>query len=261
MKFMGIVGRLAFAAFLISLVVGLVAAFGTRLHLWDYQTGLFGIFPFCLYAGAAGLVLGVLWSIAALFLNIGTASGYAVVGFLGSLAIMALPAYTLYMVDLIHAIPPIHDISTDTEHAPQFVALLHNRPGATNPPDYDGPKLVRTDDGKTHTTSALQKKYYLDIRTLQDFYKPPVLFHRALAAANAMGWNVVAAQPAQDGGRIEATSTALFFGNTDDIVIRVKPSGIGASLDIRSKSRVGTTDFGANAAHIRAFAKKLASIG
>jgi uncharacterized protein (DUF1499 family) len=76
-----------------------------------------------------------------------------------------------------------------------------------------------------------------------------------------MGWNVVAAQPAQDGGRIEATSTALFFGNTDDIVIRVKPSGIGASLDIRSKSRVGTTDFGANAAHIRAFAKKLASIG
>jgi hypothetical protein len=102
------------------------------------------IFPFCLYAGAAGVAWASCGPSPRCSSTSAPASGYAVVGLLGSLAIMALPAYTaLYMVDLIHAIPPIHDISTDTEYAPQFVALLHNRPGATNPPDYDGPKLVK----------------------------------------------------------------------------------------------------------------------
>ncbi len=76
-----------------------------------------------------------------------------------------------------------------------------------------------------------------------------------------MGWNIVAAEPASDGGRIEATDTTLFFGFTDDIVIRVKPSGMGARLDIRSKSRVGISDLGTNAARIRAFVKKLANTG
>src|SRR5580692_3259079 len=59
MRFMSIVGRLAFAAFVLSLVVGLVAAFGTRFHVWGFQVGLLKIFPFCLYLGLAGLALGV----------------------------------------------------------------------------------------------------------------------------------------------------------------------------------------------------------
>jgi len=70
-----------------------------------------------------------------------------------------------------------------------------------------------------------------------------------------MGWNVVAVTPKE--GRIEATATSFWFGLTDDIVIRVKPAGIGARLDIRSKSRVGQSDFGANARRIRAFIERL----
>ena len=61
MRFMSIVGKLAFAAFLVSLLMGLVAAFGTRFHLWDFQVGLLKIFPFCLYAGIAGFVLGEIY--------------------------------------------------------------------------------------------------------------------------------------------------------------------------------------------------------
>jgi uncharacterized protein (DUF1499 family) len=258
---MDIVGKLAFAAFLIALVVGLVAALGTHFHAWRYETGMFGIFPIALYSGAAGILLGLAWALAAFFLNAGTASTYGVAGLVGSLIIMANPLYLLFMVDVAHEIPPIHDITTDTEHPPEFVALLRERAGATNGPDYDGPKLVRTFDGKMRTVSSLEKKYYdaMDIRPYANFYKAKELFRRALDAANAMGWTIVAAVPSPEGGRIEATDTSFFFGTTDDIVIRVEPSGIGARLDIRSKSREGDNDFGANAAHIKAYMKRLSS--
>src|SRR5438105_3858169 len=80
MRFMGIVGKLAFAAFLLSLVVGLVASFGTRFHLWGFEVGLLKIFPFCLYFGLAGLALGIVWAVSALFMNSGSGAGYAVAG-------------------------------------------------------------------------------------------------------------------------------------------------------------------------------------
>lgn len=261
MRFVSIVGKLAFAAFLISLVVGLTAAFGTRYHLWDFQIGLLKIFPICLFAGLAGLLLGIVWAVGALFLNSGAAAFYGVVGLVGSLVVLALPLYNIYMVEVAHAIPSIHDISTDTEHPPQFVALLHDRPGAMNPPDYDGPKSVKADDGKMRTTAQLQKIYYSDIKPVGVLGTTPAkLYQRALAAARAMGWHIVATDSSPDGGRIEASDTTFFFGFTDDIVIRVEPSGkMGARLDIRSKSRVGMSDLGKNAARIRAYEKTLAN--
>jgi len=262
MRFMAIVGRLAFAAFAIALVLGLVAASGTHFHVWDYQTGVYGILPFCLYAGAAGIVLGAMWALSALFLNASTASGYGVTGLIGSLLVMAVPLYTMYLLWIVHAIPPIHDISTDTEHPPEFVALLKDRSGAPNPPGYDGPVLATTYDGKTRSTSQLQKLFYSDIKTQGLLgMTPQAVFQRALRAARAMGWRIVAAVPGKDGGRIEATHTSFFFGQTQDIEIRITRSGMGFLLDIRSKSRVGSTDFGINAANIRSYVKTFASTG
>jgi uncharacterized protein (DUF1499 family) len=167
--------------------------------------------------------------------------------------VLSLPLYDLYVAK---TSPPIHDISTDIEHPPQFQALLPLRKNAVNGPEYDGPKLVKMPDGTTHTTSWLQRKYYGDIHTIAILTSPEKLFNRALEAAKDMGWNIVAVAP--DEGRIEATDTSLFFGFTDDIVIRVRPSGMGAKLDIRSKSRVGVSDVGKNAARIREFEKTLA---
>lgn len=259
-RLMSILARLAFAAFLISLSVGFVAGLGTRLHLFGYATGFIGIFPFCPYAALAGVVLGFAWALGALITNIGTAAGYAVAGLAGSLALLAVPLYDYVMVEIVHAIPPIHDISTDTEHPPAFVALLSEREGAANPPGYDGPKLVKTYDGSLSTTMALQKKYYSDIHSIGVLIPPAKLFGRALDAAQAMDWQIVAAVPDAQGGRIEAISRSFLFGLVDDIVIRVKPAGMGARIDIRSKSRDGDNDLGRNAADIRAFAKKLAEM-
>jgi len=65
----------------------------------------------------------------------------------------------------------------------------------------------------------------------------------------------VAATPEK--GTIEATETTFWFGFKDDVVIRIRPEGAGSRVDVRSKSRVGKSDLGANAARIRRFAAAL----
>jgi len=84
---------------------------------------------------------------------------------------------------------------------------------------------------------------------------PAAAFDRALGAAREMGWEIVAAVPADN--RIEATATTLLFGFKDDIVIHITPAGNGSRIDVRSVSRVGRSDLGANARRIRSFLGKL----
>ena len=43
----------------------------------------------------------------------------------------------------------------------------------------------------------------------------------------------------------------------DDVVIRIRSHESGTCLDIRSASRVGSSDFGANARRIRTFLSEL----
>ena len=254
MKFLGVAGRLAFAAFLASLLIGLTASFGTRLGYWNYRVGLYEIFPYCLYIGVAALVIGLVWVVTALAANKATGLRYGLTGFVGAIIVLVVP-----LSDYLDSYgkPPIHDISTDVEHPPEFASLVLQRQGATNPPDYDGAKRV-TMDGKSYTVTQLQKKYYADIHTIGRLgISPEQLFNHALAAARALGWTIVAVAP--DEGRIEATYTSFFFGFVSDIVIRVKPSGLGARVDIRAKSRVGEADGGTNAGLIRAYVKQLAT--
>jgi len=69
-----------------------------------------------------------------------------------------------------------------------------------------------------------------------------------------MGWEIVASDASA--GRIEATATTAWFGFKDDVVVRVRPEAAGSRIDVRSVSRVGRSDVGANAARIRAFLEK-----
>jgi uncharacterized protein (DUF1499 family) len=48
------------------------------------------------------------------------------------------------------------------------------------------------------------------------------------------------------------------MGFREDVIIRVRPSGRGAVVDIRSASRFGRHDFGSNAARVRALRAELA---
>jgi len=60
-----------------------------------------------------------------------------------------------------------------------------------------------------------------------------------------------------DLGIVEATATTFWFGFKDDVVIRVRPTRTGSKVDVRSVSRVGQSDLGANAARILDILSKL----
>jgi uncharacterized protein (DUF1499 family) len=57
----------------------------------------------------------------------------------------------------------------------------------------------------------------------------------------------------QAAGIVEATATTFWFGFKDDVVVRIRETQQGSKLDLRSVSRVGQSDIGANAARIQTF--------
>ena len=89
MRVLDVVARLSGAAFAVALLVGLTAAFGTRLEFWSWRFGLFGLFPWSLYAGIAGAALGLAWALGAFFSNTGRGARYGVIGLAGSIAVIA----------------------------------------------------------------------------------------------------------------------------------------------------------------------------
>ena len=76
-------------------------------------------------------------------------------------------------------------------------------------------------------------------------------FDHALAVAAELGWEVY--HQDRNAGVIEAVDTTAIMAFKDDIVIRLRTNADGTLVDIRSVSRVGISDLGANAARIRAF--------
>jgi uncharacterized protein (DUF1499 family) len=158
------------------------------------------------------------------------------------LGVAAIPAYWLHKA---RDAPPIHDISTDLGDPPNFVAVLPRRGDRANPVDHGGAAVAEA-----------QRRAYPDIQPLTIGLAPAEAFALALHVARAMGWEIVAQDAAN--GRIEATATTLWFGFKDDVVVRVLPSGSGSRIDVRSLSRVGVGDAGANAQRIREYFARLA---
>ena len=141
------------------------------------------------------------------------------------------------------SVPPIHDITTDTRNPPQFlpdVVALRSAAHASNSTVYGGARVA-----------ALQRKAYPDIRPMLFGLPAAQVFSGALRGVKAMGWKLDSEYPSL--GIIEASSTTLWFGFTDDIVIRIEPLSVGSRLDIRSESRIGGSDIGRNAARILRF--------
>jgi uncharacterized protein (DUF1499 family) len=142
--------------------------------------------------------------------------------------------------------PHLNDITTDPANVPAMVVTRQMRQGALNPPTYPA------------DNAALQRAAYPDIAPIVLAVPPAEVFRRVDRIAMAMGWEIVARAPAD--GRIEAVDTSPWFGLQDDIVVRIRPEGAsGSRIDIRSKSRIGDSDFGANARRVQAFIEKVKS--
>ena len=142
--------------------------------------------------------------------------------------------------------PPIHDITTDIENPPAFVAAVAlNAPGRT---DYEGPALAER-----------QRAAYPDLRPAELSVAPADAFRGALAVVRRMGWELLATDP--DTFRIEATDRSFWFGFEDDVVVRITAAGeTGSRVDVRSLSRVGVGDLGVNAQRVREFLEALAEV-
>jgi uncharacterized protein (DUF1499 family) len=145
-------------------------------------------------------------------------------------------------------VPPIHDITTDTEDPPRFVAIAPLRENASNPVAYD---TEQTDE---------QREAYPDIRTLVMPKRIDEAFAIAMDAVKAEGLKLVEINPGE--GRIEATETVPLFGFKDDVVIRMRNAhNVATVIDIRSKSRVGRSDLGFNARRIRSLLQRMEEEG
>lgn len=144
--------------------------------------------------------------------------------------VLALPA---------RRVPPINDISTDLEDPPRFLetvsAVEYADRGAGYPVEFAQP----------------QQAAYPDLGPIRLAEPPEAAYARAQRTAQALGWEIVRADPAAL--ELEASDTSRIFRFVDDVAVRVRPDGAGSRVDVRSRSRVGRSDVGANAARIRAF--------
>jgi hypothetical protein len=235
---MGFLTRLALIVAAAGAVMLLAAGPGTRLGVWDFRTG-FALLRWAAYAGAAGALLAIIALFAA------RPRGTALAAVLAALVTGAVTfAVPLEFRQRAQRLPAIHDITTDTEDPPAFVAVLPLRAVAPNSTEYGGEAIA-----------AQQRAAYPEIATKALALDAAACFERALAAARDAGWDIVAAD--RPHGRIEATDTTFWFGFKDDVVVRVQGRGRECRVDVRSVSRVGRSDVGANAARIRDYLGRL----
>ena len=229
---------LGLALSIAALAAALLAGLGTRVELWDFRTG-FRVLRWAAGAGLVGVGIAVVAGIASLRNRSNLV--IAVVAILIGGAVAYIP---WSWKRLGQRVPPIHDITTDTDDPPAFDAILPLRADAPNPAEYGGPEIAEQ-----------QRVAYPDVRPLRLDADPGATFERALEAARGLGWEIVAAEP--DRGRIEAVATTRLFGFKDDDVVRIRDLEGGSVVDVRSVSRVGVSDIGTNARRIRKYLGRL----
>ncbi|SMH38554.1 DUF1499 domain-containing protein [Maritimibacter sp. HL-12] len=131
---------------------------------------------------------------------------------------------------------PINDISTDTDDPPVFWFTA-------TPSDYPA------------ENTGPQRAAYPDVRPLDLPVAADEAFAAALALVENHGWEVLSADPAES--QIEAIATSRLFGFEDEVAIRITKTDTGTRIDMRSRSRLGQIDRGANARRIEAYLEKL----
>ncbi|MEI2384192.1 DUF1499 domain-containing protein [Breoghania sp. JC706] len=211
-----------------------VIVIGTLLHRGGHidATSLFAI----LAAGFLLALLGVAAGVAALvavWRDGARGTGEAVRGlFFGLIALspaLAVAGGAIYY-------PRLTDVSTDL----------------ANPPPV-GPAGAQADPAGD-LKPDLQHAAYPDIVPRRFPVGTAQLFRAVEQVIKERGWTVASQlAPAMndDPATIRVEAHSLVLGLVDDLTVRILPDPVGARLDIRSASRVGAHDLGANARRIR----------
>jgi uncharacterized protein (DUF1499 family) len=235
LRHLPVLAALLAAAAVVLLALGPV---GWRAGWWHFRFAFQTLMPWAAYCGIAALAV----SAVALLFGRSRIERRGVAVAVVAFAVGLLIAYVPWHYDRMRtAVPPIHDITTDPDNPPAFAAVVAARTAdGGNPATYEGAKIAEQ-----------QRQAYPDIAPVSLTLPLAAAFNRALDAAQRMGWTIVAAD--DTAGRIEASDRSRWFGFTDDIVIRITPSGSGSRVDVRSSARLGRSDFGVNATRVRAY--------
>ncbi len=237
--------RLAMIGFgltVLAVLVLLIAALGYRWGLWDYRFALLTLMKYAAYgAGIAAVIslvgIGRAWP--------GGVRRGLIISVIGAVVGGYAIHYAYSYWFTVKTVPFIHDITTDTENPPEFVAVVEEREAkGAAAHAYGGPELA-----------AKQRYGYPDLGPFMVQVGQDETFDRALKVAQSMGWDIVDTDKTT--GRIEASESTFWYGFTDDIVIRIMAAGdgpeYGSRIDIRCLSRWGRSDLGVNAKRIRAY--------
>ncbi len=242
-----------------------VAAIGTRIGIWSWQTGLMA-----LTMGGGMILLGVVALAALVSLIIAVRAkprrnillAAAIIGLLAPAA-----AFVMFMAAGGKAGDnPIHDIATDTANPPAFSAetLAAREASGANPvSDYQIPLgQLELYQG---VPPELAIRSHAQIITDRADRPAPLPLGRAskadgvaavAAAMDAMG--LIDIRTDLEAGRVEGVAQSFWFGFKDDVVARVGDQ----QIDFRSVSRVGRSDLGANTARITELRRRTeASLG
>ena len=155
-------------------------------------------------------------------------------------ALLALPG-TALLLSLASggASARIHDITTDTRDPPTFTLAAQQRGTGSNSLEID------------QAVIAQQQQAYPDLQPIVSTLPIDEAYSLALQVATDMGWEIY--HQDRNAGVIEAVDTTRIMAFKDDVVIRLRSIPQGTLVDLRSVSRVGEGDIGANAKRIRAF--------
>jgi hypothetical protein len=171
---------------------------------------------------------------------------------------LALIAYPAYLGIKAYRLPAIYGITTDPIDPPRFDAIARLRPRDANPITYAG-----------LYAAELQHAAYSDIEPDLTDNTAQESYDAAMKVITKRKWRIVDARPPQGGqpaaanarppapqpvlrdGIIEAIARTPIMGFRDDVVVRVRATTDGSRIDVRSASRYGRHDFGANASRVR----------
>jgi len=171
-------------------------------------------------------------------------AGHAVLALVIGAALLAYPAYLGVRA---YQLPMINDVTTDPLDPPRFDVVARLRPRGTV--EYAG--LYAAEQ---------QRIAYPDIEPLFVSVPPQIAYEETMKVITKRKWRVVVDRAPQTGrrdGQIEAVARTAIIGFRDDVALRIRVDADGARIDVRSASRYGRHDIGANAARIRSLLEEI----
>ena len=190
-------------------------------------------------AGALTALVMAAVSLAKIWRQGALGAGTATAGIFVAMLVLGVPLW--HLPSLLFK-PKINDIVTDPKTPPRFAALLGKRPAGANAYIYPGAAFAEW-----------QLRDYPDIRPMMLERSREATFDLVRDAVKVLGWEVVADEPPSEmaPGRIEAVARTPVVAYADDVVIVVSRMRNESRIDVRSASRFGDHDLGANARRIR----------